>query len=396
MLLVKNCRFIPELTEGFDGEYGDILIGDDNKIISIADPGAHEWNGMVIDAEGKTVLPGFFDLHVHLAFTSFDFNSMCSKSIGDTCFDMYDFAREYLKQGYVVVRDAGSPYNINVALNKAKEKKLINIPHIISTGLTLTPTTRGNDVLAVLYDEVNTVDEVRTACRNRFNEGHDAIKYMVTGAYLNESGDPGATIAAEDELREAVKIAKLNGSYCMGHAHSADGIKKAIRAGFYTIEHGSFIDYEAIEMLKDNDECYLSPTGGVGIACLDEDNDGISQDALEKSRKYEMLERNSLNKAYEAGLKLGFGSDLDLEHFRKNPGLEFKARTDWYDFDYIDILKQATINSAQIMGMDESKGTIKAGKDADLVIIDGNPDQDIHVMEKLPAYVIYNGEVIEN
>ena len=219
---------------------------------------------------------------------------------------------------------------------------------------------------------------------------------MVTGAYLNESGNPGDLIVTEDELREAVRIAEMKNSYVMGHAHDVEGIKMGIRAGLRTIEHGSFIDEEAIEMLKDSTTTWLVPTGAIGIACLDDDGAALSDDAMDKAKKYEMAERNCINNAYKAGLKLGFGSDIDYINLCKHPGMEFYARTDWYDFDYKDILLQATKNSAEIAGLDDCKGTIKVGKNAELVFIDGKPDEDIYVMKKLPRYVYYRGELIEN
>jgi imidazolonepropionase-like amidohydrolase len=219
---------------------------------------------------------------------------------------------------------------------------------------------------------------------------------MVTGCYLNDSGDPGITIATEDELRAAVEIAKMKGSYVMGHAHGAEGIKLGIRAGLHTIEHGSFIDEEGIEMLKNSEDCYLVPTGGVGLVSIEDGDENYSDEIMYKVKTLEQKEKECINRAYRAGLKLGFGSDLDQEHFVKQPGLEFLSRTKWYDFEYLDILLQATKYSAQIVGMDERKGTIKVGKNAELVAVCGNPDEDIFVMQNLPKYVFFKGHVIKN
>ena len=108
------------------------------------------------------------------------------------------------------------------------------------------------------------------------------------------------------------------------------------------------------------------------------------------------MEKDALNNAYRAGLKLGFGSDIDRKNFCAHPGMEFSARTDWYDFAPLDILLQATKYSAEIAGLDCRKGTIAVGKQAELVIIDGKPDEDIYVMKKMPKFVFYRGELIEN
>ena len=183
----------------------------------------------------------------------------------------------------------------------------------------------------------------------------------------------------------------------MGHAHGADGIKTAIRAGLYTIEHGSFIDDEAIEMLKNRDDCFLVPTGSIGLACMTEEGQaGLSDSITEKAIKYEKEEKDCINKAYAAGLKMGFGSDIDYATFKNTVGLEFIARRQWYDFKPMDILLQATKYSAEIAGLIDRKGTIKVGKNAELVVVCGNPDEDIDVMRSLPKYVVFRGDVIEN
>ena len=398
MILFKNCRLLKELTEGFDGEYADILINDDDRIERIEKPGQIEVSKYVkvVDAKNNTVLPGFFELHTHLCVTDMDFYKLSRISHEENAFETYAYAREYLKQGYTTIRDAGTIYNVTADLKKAQQKGLVNVPDIISSGCIITPTENGNETFKNMYAVADSPYEVRKAVRRQFELGNDVIKYMITGAYLNESGKPGELITMEDELREAVKVAKAKDSYVFGHAHGVEGIKLAIKCGVRTVEHGSFIDDEAIEMLKNTDETFLVPTAAIGLACIDDDGDSLSDDMMDKAKKFEKAEKDALNRAYRAGLKLGFGSDIDKENFVKHPGMEFYARTDWYDFEYKDILLQATKNSAEIAGMIEDKGTIKVGKKGELVVIEGNPDEDIYRMKKLPLYVYFHGELIEN
>ena len=399
MILLQHCRLIPELTEGFDGTMADLII-DEEKIIDICEPGSvRDFDGRIIDAEGNTVMPAFFDLHCHVyMFALGKIAEMDSKEEAYTFVDAYNFAREYLRQGYTTLRDAGCAYNITAKLMKLRDAGLIDrVPDIISSGRALTPTNPSNDEYTHLYEVADGPYEVMKAARKQFEAGNDVIKYMVTGCYLDESGNPGISIATEEELKAAVQVAKMRGSYVMGHAHGADGIKTAIRAGLYTIEHGSFIDDEAIEMLKGRQDCFLVPTGGIGLACMTEEGQaGLSDSITEKAIKYEQQEKDCINKAYRAGLKLGFGSDIDYETFKNRVGLEFIARREWYDFKPMDILLQATKYSAEIAGLSHCKGTVKAGKNAELVVVRGNPDQDIDVMRQLPKYVIFRGQVIEN
>lgn len=400
MILFKNCRLIPELTEGVSldvDQLADVWVSDAYTIERIEVAGTSEArDAKVVDAEGGTLLPGFFDLHAHLCLADLDFKQMRNRSCEDSCFEMYDFAREYLKQGYTTIRDAGGPFNVTPALKRAAKSGIINIPELITSGQIMTPTEVGNESFESLYAVADSPCEVRKVCREQFENGNDVIKYMVTGAYLNEAGNPGDLITTEDELREAVKIAEMKNSYVMGHAHGVEGIKLAIKCGLRTIEHGSFIDDEAIEMLKNSDKTWLVPTAAIGLACLDDEDGTLTDDALEKSKKYKMMEKNAVNSAYQAGLKLGFGSDIDRKNLVAHPGMEFYARTDWFDFKPIDILLQATKYSAEIAGMDDRKGTIAVGKQAELVVIDGKPEEDIYVMKQMPKFVFYRGELIEN
>lgn len=396
MMLLKNCRLIPELTEGYDGDRADVVI-DDRTILSITAPGEiSDFSGRVIDVEGNTLLPGFFDLHAHLYLTELNLAANDRKDPVTTAFDVYAFAREYLRQGYTTIRDAGGPYNVTKGLSRAAAKGIVNVPDIISSGHAITPTEGGNDEYTILYEVADGADEFRKAARKQLEAGNDVVKVMVTGAFLNESGDPGQTIVTEEELRAAVQVATMKNTYVMAHTHGAEGIKLAIRCGVRTVEHCCFIDDEAIAMLKDNPRCFAVPTGTVSITTIDEDEHDLLEGAAEKCKTYEDIERECVNKAYQAGLKLGFGSDADYANFAKKPGLEFISRTDWYDFQYKDILLQATKYSAEIAGLEDTKGTIKVGKNAELVVVEGNPDEDIYVMKKKPKYVFFHGEVIEN
>ncbi len=395
--LLKNCRLIPELTEGFVGEMGHVLI-DEEKILEI---GKDLWAGedcQEIDLKGKTLLPGFFDLHCHLYMQDLkDFAWMDKKGETNVFLDSYDFAREYLKQGFTTLRDAGSAYYMSVKLRELRKRERIEaIPDIISSGRALTPTNPSNDEYSTMYQVCDGRQQVQKAARQQFEAGADVIKYMATGCFLDQSGIPGLTIVTEEELETAVEIAAMRGSYVMAHAHGADGIKKALRAGVYTIEHGSFIDDEAIEMLK-AEESFLVPTGAIGLACKWEDEEsGLSDAISEKSKIYEAREKYCIDNAYRQGLKLGFGSDIDMKTFTENPGMEFRARREWYSFNPLDILLQATKYSAEIAGLLDKKGTIKVGKNSELVAVNGHPEEDIRVMEKLPEYVFFKGIVIKN
>lgn len=404
MLIVKNARLVGALTEGYEDTFADIWI-DDGRIMELRRPGwtpaeseaaasADLPGAVIIDAAGKTVLPGLIDMHAHVYLKSLDLAKIRDHGPADSVLNAYQYAREYLKAGYTTVRDCGCMYNVTVAMEEARKRGELELPRLISSGQILTPTETGNDTFGELYTEVDSPEEVRKAARIQFKLKNDFIKYMVTGAFLNEKGSPGMVIACEDELRAAVEVAEMKESYVCGHAHSAEGIKRAIRAGIRTIEHGVFLDDECIELFQTTPDCFLVPTGAITLACAG-DTEYMSENLKEKADRYFDEERININKAYEAGLKLGFGSDLDMENFLANVGYEFTARTDYYNFKPVDILLQATKYSAEIMKMDDEIGTIKVGKAADLFLADGNPDEDIRVMNRPPLHVIAGGKVVK-
>jgi len=406
MLILRNSRLIKELTEGFDAQYGDVLI--DGAYIADIKPVGHVFEhtfeqGQVpgqetepayeeLDLQGKTLIPGLFEMHAHLYGYIYNPYELQAMSAGKITFGAYSFAKAYLDAGYTTIRDCGSSYNCVAAIRDAINEGIIPGPRLISSGLIITPTETGNDTFSDLYYEADGPDEVRKACRTELQKGNDYIKIMVSGAFMNEGGNPGVQIAEFEEVKAAVDAAKMKETYVAAHCHSTESIKTAIRAGVRTVEHGTYLDDEVIEMLRGRDDCFLIPTGAIGLYCLDEANTDVSDELLEKSKECSAVEIANINKAYEAGLKLGFGSDIDLQAFQAVPGYEFIARKEYFSFHDLDILLQATKYSAEIAGLGNMLGTVKAGKLADLIVVDGNPDEDIYVMAKPMTHVFRDGK----
>ncbi|MDF3000130.1 MAG: putative amidohydrolase [Bacillota bacterium] len=392
MVVLRNCRLVKELTEGYEGLYADVLLTE--QYISEIQPTGYAFVGEYeeLDLQGKTLLPGLFELHAHLYGFIYNPYELQAMSVGKITFGAYAFAKAYLDAGYTTVRDCGSSHNCVAAIRDAIRQGIIGGPRLISSGLIITPTETGNDTFRDLYYEADGPEEIRKACRTELQKGNDFIKLMVSGAFMNEGADPGIQITELDEVKAAVDAAKRKGTYVAAHCHGTEAIKTAIKAGVRTIEHGTYLDDEVIDMLKDRKDCFLIPTGAIGLYCLDESNQDVPAELLEASKKCAAIEIANINKAYEAGLRLGFGSDIDLQAFLKVPGYEFIARKEYYTFRDIDILLQATKYSAEIAGASDTLGTIKAGKLADLVVVAGNPDEDIYVMTKPMIHIFTNGK----
>lgn len=394
MIVLRNCRFVDELTEGYDSEYGDMLI-DENIIRSIKKIGFDFGSNIPeVDLDMKTVIPGLIDLHTHLSLDSGDYARNLLYPPQKVFWKSYEFAKEYLKAGYTTVRDMGTRNNVTKHINDAINEGVLEGPRIISCGQILSPTETGNEEFGDMYIEADGKYEFAKAARQQYKLGNDFSKVMVTGSFLNTNGDPGQLVITLDELKSVVEVARLKKSYVAAHCHSVDGIRCAIKAGVRTIEHACFIDDKTIKMLKEKKNTYIVPTAAIGMECLADGNETVTDDAYEKGKIYEKIEKKALNSCYLAGLKLGFGSDIDMESFKRVIGYEFIARKEFYNFKDKDILLQATKNNSEIANLDSIIGTLKEGKIADLVVINGKPDIDIYSMTKPPVMVIKNGKII--
>lgn len=395
MILIKNCKVIPELTEGVTGDRCDILT-EGKRIKGIYECGAApEEADQVIDAEGKYVLPGFFDLHVHLNLSGGDTLIDNAKSQNQQCYDALKHAQDTLRRGFTTLRDVGGYYNVPTDLRDAINAGLVEGPTLYSSGKILIPTEAGNDFFREMYEECDTIDEIKKGVRRQMALGSDFIKVLGTGAVMNPGGEPGQPIYTQEELNAIVDAAAFKDTYVSVHCHGTRAIKMCIQAGVRTIEHASMLDDEAVEMLKDNPNSFVVPTLII-IEGLSESVPASS--TFMKAKAQNVLEhvRTGMRKAYEAGLLLGFGTDTGASPIAHGQnGQEFVSRRDFWGMKEIDIIKQATINSAKIIQVDDEYGTLAAGKYADIVIVDGDPLTHIEVLRDNIDTVIKWGKVVD-
>lgn len=394
MILFKNCSVLPELTEGFDGTICDILT-DGERIKGIYECGqCPEEADIVIDENGRFVLPGFIDMHVHLTLSGNDTRIDNEKSGVQRGYDALKYAQDALNAGFTTLRDVGATHNIAIDLRNSINQGDFVGPTIHACGRILTPTEIGNEFLPGLYNEVDTPDEIVKAVRQEVAKGADYIKVMGSGAAQNPGGEPGKPIITLDDLRTMVEAAAFKGTYVASHCHGATAIHNAILAGVHTIEHASYLTDESIELLKGNTNSYIIPTLLI-VWKLTADVAESSAYMGEKAREMLGAVKTGIRKAYDAGLTLGFGTDtgIDPVHHGQNSE-EFILRRDFWGMKEIDILKQATINSATIMGIDKDYGTISAGKFADFVVLDRNPLEDIAAAHDGVVSVVKWGEIV--
>ena len=391
-MLLKNCRLIPELTEEYSGEMADVLI-QGSYIAAIAPCGTLADDGGSIEVAGKTLLPGLFDLHAHLMFTDADFNGLLMKDSNAALIDCIRFAKNYLKYGYTTVRDCGGPSYVNTSVRNAINDGVICGPDVISCGLIITPTAKGNGTFGNLYKEVDNPRDIMRAVRTDICHGADFIKYMATGSVANQGGEPGELIATPEELQAVSNAAAFCNTYVAAHCHGLEGIKQCILNGVYSIEHATYIDDECIDMiLHQTRQSVLVPT----FACsyeryinFDYERDKDNELSVQCHAAFAAA-ITGIRKASQAGILIGWGTDQCMKEMLEMPGREFIAR-EHMGLGNVELLKQATINSAKIVKQDYCKGTVKVGKLADLIVVDGDPVSDISVMNREPLHVLKNG-----
>lgn len=392
MQILRNCRVVPELTPGFDGDRADIVL-EGEKIVEILPPKTAKGTDNVLDMSEMTVVPGLIDAHVHLDLCGMDVFEENVQPASYRTIRALKLAQDNLRHGYTTVRDLGDRDNIVLHMAKAVKEGMVVGPDILASGKILTPTESGNEYFGDMYLEADSPAEFRKAVRLQNQLGADWIKVMATGAIMNPGGVPGSPIIMEDELKAICDTAAFVGKPVAVHCHGAEGVKMAIRCGVRTIEHSSIMDDECIRLYKESTNSYPIPTifPPFDFAAHTE---GKPVHYVEKANNIKKSLVESMRAAYQAGVKLGWGTDAGVSPDSHGNGIEeFRLRVHELDFTPKDCLIQATKNNAEILMIDDEVGTIEVGKKANLVAFRGNPDEDVEVLNDI-AVVIKSGAVV--
>ena len=391
MLVLKNARVLPELTVGCQGDRADIVI-EGERIVEVL-PAGEGAGKDVVDVEGRLLLPGLIDAHVHL--------DLCGMSTWeeneqpDTLRVLrgVSLAKASLKKGFTTLRDCGDRNNIIIDLARAIKEGYIEGPDILAAGMIITPTESGNEYFKGMYAESDGRDEIAKNVRKQIQRGADWIKYMGTGAVMNPGGEPGSPVYTEEEVNALCIAASLRGIPVVCHAHGTDGMIYAINNGVRTIEHASMVTDEVVELLLKKEHTYIVPTLTPSARWFEAEED-YPQHYIEKARKIFDMEVESVKKAYEAGIKIGLGSDAGVyANSHGDNSFELKARVKYTGLKPIDVLIQATKTNAEMLMIEDQVGTIQTGKKANLVIIDGNPVENIMDIDNV-VMVIKDGKIV--
>ena len=357
----------------------------------------------VVDLSRYTVLPGLIDCHAHMIgeVGLADVLLPLERSGAQEALTGAKNARATLLAGFTTVRDVGT-YRafVDAALRNAINDGIVPGPRMAAAGAYITVTSGGGEVIGAAGDVAipaefrfgvaNSADEVRTRTRALLNGGADFIKIIATGAVLTLGTKPGVSEYTEAEIRAAVETAAAYGSYVAAHAHGAEGIKRAVRAGVRSIEHGSLMDDEAIALMKERGTWLVADIyNGDYIATVGREQ-RWPEDYLRKNDETTDAQRAGFRKAVAAGVKIAYGTDSGVyPHQYAARQLPYMVR---YGMTPMQAIQSATISAAQLMGWEDRVGSLAAGKYADIVAVEGDALADLARFEKV-GFVMKGGVI---
>ncbi len=357
----------------------------------------------IIDLKSKTVMPGLMDMHVHVEEETSPTRYIdgFTKNKSDRAYVALGLVEKDFMAGFTTLRDLGGS-GVNIALRNAINKGLVKGPRIYTAGKSLA-TTGGHADPTNNYREdlmgdpgpdegvVNGLADCAKAVRMRYKTGADLIKITATGGVLSMAKDGSGAQFTEEEIRMIVSTAKDYGFKVAAHAHGAEGMKRAVLAGVSSIEHGTYMTEEVMELMKQHGT-YLVPTIIAGKSSADSAKiPGYYPEIVRaKAAVVGTYIQATFAKAYKAGVKIAFGTDAGVYAHGKN----------WLEFVYmseagmpiLECIQSATVNAADLLGVSDILGSIEKGKYADIIAVDGDPTKDVQVMGKV-SFVMKNGVV---
>ena len=359
----------------------------------------------VIDLRKSTLMPGLMDMHVHLT-SEYNRNSEVDgfkKDGADVVLDGVVYAERTLQAGFTTVRDLGASFRTSIALRSAINAGKVPGPRVFAAGTSIAttgghadPTNGWADFLGganvgPIDGVINGSDQAAQAVRQRYKEGADLIKITATGGVLSVAKNGLNPQFTEEEIRAVVSTARDYGFKVAAHAHGAEGMKRAVRAGVDSIEHGTFMDDETIALMKEKGTAYV-PTITAGRWVFDRSKeDGFFPTLVRpKAALVGPQIQGTFAKAWKAGVKIMFGTDTGVSAHGDN-GREFVLMVE-AGMPAMEAIKSATMVPAKFLEIDDRLGSVEVGKIADLVAVPGDPLADISAMRRV-HFVMKDGIV---
>jgi imidazolonepropionase-like amidohydrolase len=359
----------------------------------------------VVDLKNSTVMPGLMDLHVHIENQTSPTRYVDGfrDNEADVAYKALPYAQVTLMAGFTTVRDMGGT-GVNIALRNAINNGLVVGPRIYTAGKSIAPTgghaDPTNGVKRELMGDpgpdqgvINGPYDARKAVRQAVKYGSDVIKVTATGGVLSVARDGSAPQFQQDELEAVVETAKDFGIHVAAHAHGDEGMKRAVKAGIHSIEHGTLMTEETMDMMVEAGT-WLVPTVTAGMSAAEYAKiPGYYPPVVrDKAMRIGAQIQQTFAKAYKKGVKIAFGTDAGVFPHGDNYR-EFIYMTE-VGMPNLEAIQSATLNAAVLMGIEDKLGTVEAGKIADIIAVNGNPDQDIKVMKDV-IFVMKDGKIFK-
>jgi imidazolonepropionase-like amidohydrolase len=379
------------------------IIVDGNKIAAV-EPGYRTPadGDQVVDLRGATVMPGLMDMHVHLTseYTARAEVDRFTLNDTDRVLNGVQFAERTLLAGFTTVRDLGSDERNAQSLRNAIDSGKVRGPRIFTSGKSIATTGGHGDPTngwashlhappGYMDTVVDSAEEARKAVRQRYKEGADLIKITATGGVLSVAKSGLNPQFTESEMRAIVETGRDYGFKVAAHAHGAEGIKRAVRAGVHTIEHGTFMDDEGIALMKKNGTFYVATISAGRWVYEQAQKPGFFPEIVRpKALAVGPQIQQTFGKAYKAGVKILFGTDTGVSAHGQN-AQEFVYMVE-AGMPPMEAIKSATLATARYLEIDDRLGSVQAGKVADLVAVPGDPLTDVSLMGKV-IFVMKDG-----
>lgn len=401
--LLKNASILDVDAGTLLGER-DVLI-DGGKIAEIGETKVRDPDANVIDAKGKVLMPGLCDAHVHVIVPINSFLQLTKWSPFYTALRAMPILEGMLMRGFTTVRDAGGA---DFGLARAVEEKLIPSPRILYSGKAISQTGGHGDMRGVGETEFDShyyvpslgrvadgVDAVRLAARDEIRRGASQVKLMVGGGIASYTDPIHFVQFSGEEIRAAVEEAENAGKYVMAHAYTARCIQHAVKNGVRSIEHGNFLDDETAVLMKERN-AILVPTLVAYTTMWEEGLEiGMPPELHAKIKFVLDIGSKQLEVAQRHGVKMVYGTDL-IGPIHRHQSMEFKIRGEV--LTAIEVIRSATSYAAELFQMQDQIGKVQTGFRADLLVVDGNPLEDLALLQdpsKL-SLIMKDGDIYRN